>query len=65
MYVDENVLKFMVSHEYEQSLTANETIEASVAFIDICSFTSISEKEHPDAVVKLLNRLLTLWLPRL
>ena len=60
MYVDENVLKFMVSHEYEQSLTANETIEASVAFIDICSFTSISEKEHPDAVVKLLNRLFDL-----
>lgn len=60
MYVDENVLKFMVSQEYEQSLTANESIEATVAFIDICSFTSISEKEHPDAVVKLLNRLFDL-----
>lgn len=60
MYVDENVLKFMVSQEYEESLTANETIEATVAFIDICSFTSISEKEHPDAVVKLLNKLFDL-----
>ena len=34
---------------------ANETIEASVAFIDICSFTSISEKENPDTVIQLLN----------
>src|SRR5690606_4790815 len=31
------------------------TIEASVAFIDICGFTSISENETPDNVVKLLN----------
>jgi class 3 adenylate cyclase/AmiR/NasT family two-component response regulator len=56
MYVDENVLNFMGSREYESSLTANETIEASVAFIDICSFTSISEKEKPDTVVNLLNQ---------
>jgi len=55
MYVDETVLNFMGSREYESSLTANETIEATVAFIDICSFTSISEKELPDTVVKLLN----------
>jgi class 3 adenylate cyclase len=33
----------------------NETIEAAVAFIDICGFTSISENETPDNVVKLLN----------
>ncbi len=56
MYVDENVLHFMGSREYEASLMANETVDASVAFIDICSFTSISEKEKPDTVVSLLNR---------
>ncbi len=56
MYVDENVLKFMGTREYETSLTDNETIEASVAFIDICGFTSISEKETPDIVVKMLNQ---------
>jgi adenylate cyclase len=56
MYVDSSVLNFMGTREYETSLTANETIEASVAFIDICSFTAISEKENPDTVVKLLNR---------
>lgn len=56
MYVDENVLSFMGSREYEASLMSNETIEATVAFIDICKFTSISEKEKPDTVVSLLNR---------
>jgi class 3 adenylate cyclase/FixJ family two-component response regulator len=55
MYVDETVLKFMGSHEFESSLMLNETVEATVAFIDICSFTSISENETPDTVVKLLN----------
>lgn len=55
MYVDETVLKFMGSREFETSLMVNETVEASVAFIDICSFTSISESETPDTVVKLLN----------
>lgn len=55
MYVDETVLNFMSSHEYESSLMMNENVEATVAFIDICGFTSISEKESPDAVVKLLN----------
>jgi class 3 adenylate cyclase len=46
----------MGTREYETSLTANETVEASVAFIDICSFTTISEKESPDTVVKMLNK---------
>jgi adenylate cyclase len=55
MYVDETVLNFMGSREFESSLMANETVEATVAFIDICSFTTISENETPDKVVKLLN----------
>jgi class 3 adenylate cyclase len=55
MYVDETVLNFMGGREFESSLMANETVEASVVFIDICSFTSISENETPDIVVKLLN----------
>ena len=56
MYVDETVLNFMGSREFESSLMVNETVEATVAFIDICSFTSISENEAPDTVVKLLNK---------
>jgi adenylate cyclase len=55
MYVDEAVLNFMGSREFEVSLTNNENVEAAVMFIDICSFTSISENEPPDMVVKLLN----------
>jgi len=55
MYVDETVINFMDSREFESSLMANETIETSVVFIDICGFTSISENETPDNVVKLLN----------
>ncbi|HEX2845094.1 MAG TPA: adenylate/guanylate cyclase domain-containing protein [Chitinophagaceae bacterium] len=56
MYVDEAVLNFMGSREFESSLTESETIEATVAFIDICGFTSISEQESPDVVIKMLNR---------
>lgn len=55
MYVDETVLNFMGSREFESSLMVNETVEATVSFIDICSFTTISENESPDTVVKMLN----------
>ena len=55
MYVDENVLNFMGSREYETTLLANETIEATVMFMDICGFTRISETAHPDTVVKMIN----------
>lgn len=56
MYVDETVLNFMNRREYETSLMVNETVEATVVFIDICSFTTISETEPADTVVKLLNK---------
>ncbi len=56
MYVDETVLNFMGSREFESSLIANETVDATVVFIDICSFTSISESEQADTVVNLLNK---------
>lgn len=56
MYVDSSVLNFMGTREYETSLTANENVEASVAFIDICGFTHISETEKPDTVVRMLNQ---------
>ncbi len=55
MYVDEHVLNFMGNREFEASLTANEIIEATVAFIDVCSFTSISENAPADTVVQMLN----------
>lgn len=55
MYVDESVLNFMNAKDYETSIQANETVEASVIFIDICGFTTISESANPDTVVHLLN----------
>ncbi|MEP6467335.1 MAG: adenylate/guanylate cyclase domain-containing protein [Parafilimonas sp.] len=55
MYVDESVLKFMEKREFEKSLTVNENVEATVVFVDVCGFTSITETEKPDIVVGLLN----------
>lgn len=56
MYVDHSVLSFMTRSEYESTLLANETIEATVVFMDICGFTTISEKESADFVVSLINK---------
>jgi adenylate cyclase len=56
MYVDETVLNFMSTREYESSLMVNETVEATIVFIDICGFTAITENEEPDTVVKMLNK---------
>lgn len=57
MYVDENVLNFMTHKEFENSLLKNELVEATVMFIDICSFTAITERIPANAVVNLLNGL--------
>lgn len=56
MYVDETVLNFMNSREFESTLMSNEAIEATIVFIDICSFTSLTENAQADKVVSLLNR---------
>ncbi len=55
MYVDESVLNFMGSREFEATVMANEIIEGTVAFIDLCGFTAISESAPPDMVVNMLN----------
>jgi class 3 adenylate cyclase/CheY-like chemotaxis protein len=55
MYVDENVINSMNRPQFESSLMTNETIEATVVFIEICSFSAVTENEPADAVVKLLN----------
>ena len=56
MYVDDSVLQFMTRSEYETSLLVNETIDATIVFMDICGFTAISEKESPNFVVNLINK---------
>jgi adenylate cyclase len=55
MYVDEKVLQFMAGERAETALMANETIEATVMFVDLCGFTAISERHSPDHVVAMLN----------
>ncbi len=55
MYVDENVLNFMGKRDFESTIMANETIEATVVFIDICGFTAISENAPADTVVTMIN----------
>jgi class 3 adenylate cyclase/AraC-like DNA-binding protein len=62
MYVDEGVLQFM-GDKSEDEFAANETIEATVVFVDICGFTAISEQEPPDVVVRLLNRFFDCIVP--
>lgn len=57
MYVDENVLNFMAHKEFETSLLKNETMDATVMFIDVCGFTAITEQLPANTVVKLLNNL--------
>jgi class 3 adenylate cyclase/ActR/RegA family two-component response regulator len=55
MYVDETVLNFMARPDFENKLLASESIEATVVFIDICGFTSLSEILPPSDVVNMLN----------
>jgi class 3 adenylate cyclase/FixJ family two-component response regulator len=55
MYVDEAVLNFMGGKEFENTLLLNDIAEVTIMFVDICGFTSITEKEPADKVVKLLN----------
>ena len=55
MYVDENVLKFMNTQEYESKIMTNETVNATVVFIDMCGFTAISENTPADIVVNMIN----------
>lgn len=57
MYVDENVLNFMTHKEFENGLLKSEMLEGTVMFVDVCSFTSISEHASASEVVTLLNGL--------
>lgn len=55
MYVDENVINFMTHKEFEHDLMRNEVIEATIIFVDVCEFTSITEQVPANTVVQLLN----------
>ena len=55
MYVDETVINFMARPGCENKLLASETVEATVVFMDISGFTSLSETQPVVTVVSLLN----------
>lgn len=52
LFVDEAALHFMQKEEESEC----HALECSVAFIDICAFTAISERHPPEVVIDLLNR---------
>jgi YesN/AraC family two-component response regulator len=56
MYVDEAVIDYMSGGDFENSVTRNEHIDATVFFVDICGFTAIAETQPVNDVVKLLNQ---------
>lgn len=56
MYVDEAVIEYMSRDSFENSVTRNEHMEASVVFVDICGFTAITETQPVNEVVNLLNQ---------
>jgi adenylate cyclase len=55
MYVDETVINFMARPGFENKLLASEVVHATVVFVDICGFTSLSETQPAATVVSLLN----------
>jgi len=65
MYVDENVLSFMNLKEFENTLLKSETMEATVLFVDVCGFTSITEQVPAAHVVKLLNGLFDMMVKKI
>jgi class 3 adenylate cyclase len=56
MYVGSGVLNFMCRQQEDTAFSATETVEASIAFIDLCGFTALSEQEPPNLLVRLLNK---------
>jgi class 3 adenylate cyclase len=65
MYVDDNVLNFMTNRQFEDRLLLNESIDATVMFIDICNFTAVAEALPADLVVTMLNRLFDQIVPEI
>lgn len=63
MYVDKDVINFMHRLEQRKEGMKGEYLQATIAFFDICSFTSISEQLPPEKVVNLLNQFFDLIVP--
>lgn len=55
MFVDEAAVHFMLKHERSREAARGCAAERTVAFVDICAFTALSERHAPEVVVELLN----------
>jgi adenylate cyclase len=55
MFVDESALHFMLQSKERGAEARTEMVQCAVAFVDICAFTTLSERQPPDVVVALLN----------
>lgn len=65
MYVNGNLLSFMTGVQGDLALSKSEVLDASVVFIDICGFTSLSEKLAATTIVSLLNTVFDLIVERI
>ena len=59
-YVDPQVLKQIVTQGAEHLELEGKECSVAVLFVDICGFTTLSEKNTPKEVVRILNRFLEL-----
>jgi len=55
MFVDDNALSYMLAKMQDKTLNSSEYIEASIVFVDICGFTSLSENNEPRNILSLLQ----------
>lgn len=56
MFVDDAVMNFVQVGDDGEAYARNVAVERTVVFIDLCSFTSLMERNAPETVLKLLNR---------
>ena len=55
MFVDDNALSYMLAKMQDNTLNSSEYIDASIVFVDICGFTSLSENNEPRNILSLLQ----------
>jgi len=55
-FVDTDVVHYARREATATQVTQKQMVQRTVAFIDICSFTSITERNPPEFVLRLLNR---------
>lgn len=55
-FVDDAVIEYARTTAVGGEVTRDHMVDRTVVFVDICSFTSLSERNEPQVVLSLLNR---------